>query len=52
MTVASSQGVQYAQSNGYSLVTAVLGYVLETAPTEDETSRVAYSLALLENAMN
>lgn len=52
MTVASQQGIQYAQSNGYTLVTAVLGYVYTSAPSTIPSARQAYSTALLESGMN
>eukprot|EP00042_Codosiga_hollandica_P032126 m.200668 g.200668 ORF g.200668 m.200668 type:complete len:1028 (+) comp53818_c0_seq1:262-3345(+) len=52
MTVASQQGINYAKSNGYTLVTAVLGYVYESIPAgESENQRLAYSIALLQNAL-
>ena len=52
MTLASAQGLAYAQANGYTLVTAVLGYVYTNPPSADANSRMAYSQALLANAMN
>ena len=55
MTVASQQGIQYAQANGYQLVTAVLGYVYSSPPSTGgaiPAFRQAYSLALLESGMN
>ena len=51
MTVASSQGISYAQSNGYTLVTAVLGYVYSSPPSYIPAGRQAYSVALLTSGM-
>ena len=59
ITVASQQGISYAQNNGYTLVTAVLGYVYTSPPaiagdgsTPIPPARAAYSLALLNSGMN
>uniref|UniRef100_A0A6B2KX16 DUF5110 domain-containing protein n=1 Tax=Arcella intermedia TaxID=1963864 RepID=A0A6B2KX16_9EUKA len=56
LTVASAEGIQYAKTNNYTLVTAVLGYVYSSPPTPNGFTLVynrwAYSLQLLYNAFN
>jgi len=51
LAVASTDGIQWAKDNGYTLLNGTLGYVLQNPPTVQEgASRVSYSLALLKNA--
>jgi len=53
LTVASAEGIAYAQSNNYSLVNSTVGYVYSTPRLYDvKYQRWAYSIELLLNALN
>jgi len=53
LTVASTEGIQYAKTNGYKELNATLGYVFSHPQEIGETYiRWSYSMELLNNALN
>jgi hypothetical protein len=50
ITVASTQGIEFAQQNAYVVVDDAIGYVYSADMVSDTSSSVQYSIALLESA--